>query len=52
MVFRRHNITIRHFRALNQVALMSLQFYEFMNVVITDRREINILGDVQLRKCS
>jgi hypothetical protein len=52
MVFRRHNITICHFRKLNQVVLMSLQFYDFMNVVITDRREVNILGDVHLRKCS
>jgi hypothetical protein len=52
MVLRRHNTTIRHFRTLNQVALTSLQFYNFMNVVIMNRREVNILGDVQLRKCS
>ena len=31
---------------------MSLQFYDLMNVVITDLREVNILGDIQLRKCS
>ena len=31
---------------------MSLQFYDFMNVVVTDRREVNILRDLQLGKCS
>ena len=51
MVFRRLKITIRHFRTLNQVTL-SLQFYDLMNVFITARREVNILGAGQLRKCS
>jgi hypothetical protein len=46
------SITMHRCRSLNKVALILLQFHDVMNVVVIDRREVNILGVIQLHKSS